>query len=175
MIEITESAVRDALRAVRYGKALNRSPLLHLAQVDARLRAEGMDDSGPAREWAFQQLAHEAVLEGLARARGGDASSSAALAPDAFLASMPADFERVDIDREAWSVLALRHVAASRAENAEVAARLAVTKRTLIRRLNRGYELLAGVLRAREARRPARAARRGRRGSVGCRGQEANG
>ena len=151
MIEITESSVRDALRAVRYGKALDRSPLLHLAQVEARLGSEGLDDSGPAREWAFQQIAHDAMLEGLAHARGGDVSSPATLAPEAFLASMPADFERVDIDREAWSVLVLRHVAASRAENAEVAARLAVTKRTLIRRLNRGYELLAGALREREA------------------------
>ena len=147
---ISEANVREAMRAMRFAKPLDRSPLLGLAAVDAARSAEGLDDRAETRAWLLQRLMSEAIEGGLARARGVAEISAEALGPAAFLADMDADYLAGEMDREAWSMLALRHVVEHRIGNPELAERLHVTKRTVIRRLGRGYALLAEAVRERE-------------------------
>ncbi|MCB0216649.1 MAG: hypothetical protein KDH92_08450, partial [Chloroflexi bacterium] len=150
LAQLTEANTREALRALRFAKPLAGSPLIHLAQVDAALAAEGLDDTPELRAWLLHRIVHTLSVTALARSRGLETLARDALTPEAFLAEMVADFRADAVDREAWSVLCLRHVAEARVANAELADRLGVTTRTVIRRLGRGYALLTDRLREQE-------------------------
>lgn len=146
---LTEANVREALRAMRFAKPLAGSPLLGLALLDAELEREGLEDASEARAWLLQRTMEEEGLAGLGRARGL-AAPAEALAPEPFLEAMAEDFRVGDLDLEAWSTLCLRHVVDARLPNPELADRMGVTKRTIIRRLGRGYALMTERLRERE-------------------------
>ncbi len=147
---ISEDSVRDLLRAIRFAKPIEHSPLSGLGWVEAALRDEGLEDNPAMRAWMLQRLVHRVLLEGLARCRGQDEIPEADLLAARFVEHMVEDFRAGEIDREAWSVLVLRHGVDDRSTNLSLAERLGTTQRTLIRRLNRGYGLLADELRERE-------------------------
>jgi formylglycine-generating enzyme required for sulfatase activity len=147
---ITEANVREALRAMRFAKPLGPSPLLSLHALDEALAAEGVEDSPEIRAWLLQRMLGKEIGLRLARARRVDALPDADLLPPRFAEGMLEDFRAGDIEREAWSMLCLRHVVDDPVANDELSERLAVTKRTLIRRLGRGYALMADALRERE-------------------------
>lgn len=151
---ITEAHLRDALRSLRFAKPLAGSPLLGLSVLDARLANEGLADTVELREWLLGQLLVEVVRAGLAGARGVAPDTLEERALEDFLEEMPRDFRPGEIDREAWSMLYLRQVLAAATPNPELAERLGVTKRTLMRRMSRGYALVADELRRMELAEP---------------------
>ena len=149
---IDRTAVHEALRAIRHGKPLDDSPLLRLSVLRARIRAMGRADSPEGREAELAGYLDQVVAERLRDLRGtGTDAGSRALTPEQELGSLEADFRAGSVDLEAWSMLYSHYLAASWVSLPKMAARLGVSSRTLTRRMDHGYELLAQELRDREA------------------------
>jgi WD40 repeat protein len=148
---ITDRAVREALHAIRYAQPLTGNPLVALAAVTARLRAEGVTDSAIGREWTLARLLEGLIAEALTALREPETRRPAAADhPTAALAQARVDFRVGDPNLEAWSVLRYRYVAPSPLQMREMAEKLGIGERTLRRRLNQGHGLLAAALREHE-------------------------
>ncbi len=149
---ITARSVREALRAIRYALPLEASPLLGMAALTLRLRAEGVADTPQSRAWLLGRYLDDVVREELSRVRaaaGVTPAEPATADPD--LAAVASDFRAGNPDLEAWSSLNYRYLSPARTQvKTELAEELQVAYRTLARRFSRGYELLADALRARE-------------------------
>jgi hypothetical protein len=150
---ITASSVREALRAIRYAKPLNDSPLVRLDVLTLRLRTEAAADTRDSRAWALGSYLEEVIWAQLTRLRGAErAPRRDEVTPDEELRLLQEDFKDGNIERGAWSMLWFRYMAVSRPQMREVADVLGVSAKTLRRRLTRGYTLFADVLRDAERR-----------------------
>ena len=147
---IAADTVRDALRAVRFAKPLRGNPLLDLAAITLRLRAEGVADTPQVREWELGRLLADVVWEHLARVREQEPNARETLTEERELALLSEDFAEGSIEREAWGMLYFRYLALNRTPVAELAGHLGVVRRTLARRLDLGHQLLADSLREAE-------------------------
>jgi len=160
---ITETAVRDALAAVRYARRL-RSPLTSLRLVEQRLRAEGVVATPENERWVLESILHETVLKELARHRAADGASqgtepgaagtppSAAVpAADEIQALLATDFRAGNREREAWSTLYARFLCPTGPRMADLPALVGASRATIARRLQTGIARLADDLRRREA------------------------
>jgi len=143
---ITPEAVREALRAVRFGKPLGASPLLGLDAVTLGLREAGLGDTAATRAWMLGRLLDDLSREALGRARGEAEAPRPGESPEAALGWLRDDFRRDRPDVEALGVLRFRYFVLTRIELGEVAEMLGVVYRTLARRLALGHTLVARAL-----------------------------
>jgi len=139
---ITANVVRDALHAMRRGSALAGSPLVELVAVDRALRGNA-DDS--TRGHALRRVLCR-LIEGHVSRDGDEVSAS--------------NSKR----KQAWGLLWSRYVDAAAGSIAELARTEGIPERTLYRRLERGYRLLADALQQAEYEFASEAARDGREG-----------
>jgi len=149
---INTPRVHEALWRMRYAQELADSPLLATAAVSAALARSGLPDTPADRAFALARLLADLLSAALARARGPGWNASGA--PDdpegAGAAELAADFASGDAAREALSAVYHRFVATGASPVAELAARAGVSRRSFERRLARGAQLLAELLRAAE-------------------------
>jgi predicted ATPase len=149
---ITAETVRDALRAVHYGKPLGNSPLLYMRIVAERQHAAGGASTAQGLEW---ELGH--VLDRFSHAKLTQVRAQACIislggnTAEAELAQLRQDFQVGHPDLEAWSLLHFRYLGVARLPMEDLAVELGTVYRTLARRLNRGHALLAEALREAEA------------------------
>lgn len=139
VVQVSESAVRDALRAIRYHRSLAGNPLLHLERVDEWLRRGGVSRDDRSREAELARLLEEVVLSHLRQLRGARASISAT--EDAML-----DFRSGRIEIECWSALYHRYLANHGMTVAAFASHVGVTVKSFDRRLASGHRLLRDAL-----------------------------
>jgi len=154
---ISDTVVRDALRAVRYGKGLKGSPLLQMDALALRLRAEGVVDTLQSREWEIGRFLDEICRERLVRLRSQVSADTEAA--DGSLARLQADFQAGLPDLEVWGLLHFRYLTAARRPLEKVASALGIVYRTLARRLDAGHALMAEALREAERKSAAAMAR----------------
>lgn len=149
---ITEAAVSSALEDVRSAADLTRQPLLDLAVVGAALVAVGARDLPEARAWALGDLLDTLVRRHLAGVGGAPAAGQASRS--AALTQVEADYLVDSPEREAWSAIWYRYLAAYGLQAKEMAAvarpgsphgRKHIQRRTAL-----GVHLLADALRAAE-------------------------
>lgn len=159
--DLSAESVRQALRAILFGKQLEDSPLLRLQTVERRAREAGGVAGRAERALVLAQLLEEIVRGRILKLRAGDEDLEAsASAQDAQVEALRRDFASGNAEREAWAMLEARYFESHGLEMQAMAARIGVSRKTLTRRLARGHELLAEQLQEREraAQRPARAA-----------------
>lgn len=148
---ISAAAVREALHAIRYGRSLRASPLIHLALVTARLRQEGLGETPESRAWALGQVIEATVCGELAALRGERPSPERPVrSPDAERRLLEADLASGQIAREAWGLLHHRYLAAGQPAMRDVIERTGVPKRTVAARVTRACASLANVLQSAE-------------------------
>lgn len=149
---ITEQTIRDTLRAIRYSKPPSEIPLLDLDVVALKLREEGVSDNPESRAWVLGRLLHEVVGVRLASKRGDELDVSTASSPSRIvdigsLDLVESDFRSGSIERESWSMLHARYLIEDAPTYTQLAGRLNQTTKTLERRLARGHQVLADVMR----------------------------
>ncbi len=149
---ITEQTIRDTLRAIRYSKPPSEIPLLDLDVVALKLREEGVSDNAESRAWVLGRLLHEVVGDRLASKRSDEPrvtnpDPSPGIVDIGSLELVQSDFRSGSIERESWSMLYTRYLLADAPTYSELAGRLSQTTKTLERRLARGHQVLADVLR----------------------------
>ncbi|MFN8422333.1 MAG: hypothetical protein U0470_02735 [Anaerolineae bacterium] len=154
---ITTDAVQHALRAIRSSTRLRGSPLLGLEALRRRLDAEGIADSREARTGLLPRWLEELAAGELARARGqvagtreGAGGAAAPASSAQRLDDLTADFAAQSAEREVWGALHFRYFSGSSLTVRQLADRIGVADKTLRRRLARGHEALADVVRDRE-------------------------
>ncbi len=148
---ITAGAVRDALRAVRYGTSLADSPLLGLDIVTVRLRSEGRAETEESRQCALAEMLSDRVWQELGRRRSpGESRARSAMTPELELSELASDFSVGNLGREAWGMLHYRFFSEAAAPVRAAEKALGVPARTLRRRVKRGCEALAEQLRIAE-------------------------
>lgn len=146
---ITDDAVLQAIERIRSAGPLANSPLLRMAAVTARLRSAGASDTAGARAWALGDLLADSVRAALV-ALGG-APDAGLRSRAAALAQVEADYLVDSPDREAWSAVWYRFLAAYPLHAQEIAAVARPGsphgRKHIQRRTERGVGLLAGALR----------------------------
>ena len=148
---ITPSEVMHALRAVRSGESLRNSPLIEMDGLLLMLRDEGLPDTSQGRAWILEKHLTDLVLVELTRLRGAEGMLDAAeITPDQELMLLRQDFVAGNPDREMWGLLYSRYLGIALPQLKTIAPTLGVVSRTLTRRLERGYRILAGLLCAEE-------------------------
>ncbi len=150
---ISEESLQRALRDIRAGRSLSRSPLLELDLLTLALRQEGLSDNPRTREWQLGVALENAVLEAIAERTGSQASPRPLAAAD-LLACLRQAFQSGRSDVEALAYLHTRYFSrlTDQLPVTGIAEALGVTDRTLQNRLRLGHRLLAEVLREREVR-----------------------
>lgn len=150
-VDITAVVVRQTLSNIRSARSLATSPLLALDALAGDHSAAGGGDSAAARTTFLRGWLEGIVWEQLMRLRGGPGEVDARRPGVAeALAQLAVDYRADSIDREAWGSLYYHYFSGSSATRGQVAAAVGVGYNTVRRRLERGDELLANVLRARE-------------------------
>lgn len=151
---IHERTVRDALRSLLFGTDLHGSPLLRLRQVEARARSGGIIPGRAERVAALKEILEEAVRGHVLRLRAHEGQEGPSELPvsvvERTVSALQRDFASGDPDREAWGMLEARYLQPQGLEMQELARRIGVSRKTLSRRLARGHERLAQLLRERE-------------------------
>lgn len=147
--EIDAASLRHALRALRYGRSLKDSSLIGLVQVTQRLGLEDLADTPQARAWALGRLLDDVVRRQLGRLRGSTPAEACAEPTDE-IANLIEDYRSDDHERQAWGTLQIRYLTQDRRPFGAVPKLVNVPGRTVRRRLARGHEALAEVLRAQE-------------------------
>ena len=142
---VTARAVRVALHAGRYGKAMD-SPLLRLHLVSAGLRADGIEDTPGSRARVLLQVLADLTADALSQRRGERPAARESAILDHELALAAEDFQAGSSEREAWSVVHFRYLTGHDEPMRILAEATGVLERTLRRRLERGCQLLAEVL-----------------------------
>lgn len=151
---ITESAVHDALNAIRYDRSLQPSGLLGLDLVGLKLAEAGMEDSAPARSWALSESMTAMVEERLAASREPMSTvemGSKHRGSGNFWQMLRALLASGDAEAMAWGLLYCRYLWAERRTMCSIADDLGIPQRTLSYRLARGRASLTDALRAAEA------------------------
>jgi predicted ATPase len=150
--QITEEEVKRALGRFRATGDLASSPLRDLDLVSRRLTHSGVGSTPGARGWALGETLHEIVLSQLTTLRGARSSPRKRdSVAESTWAALRDDFAAGNVDRESWSALYYRYLALQPLQVQELAAilfpRSAHGRRTVGRRLARGYTLLTNALR----------------------------
>jgi predicted ATPase len=150
-------SIRDALQGLRHGRRLSDNSLLQTAAVQSYLRAAALLPTSANLEWAAGDLMTCVVRQAwLAQRRSLGLAELDLRAPgqsaDTVLAE---DFSLGDPKLEAWSCLYFRYVAVCAMQVKEIAAIAypgsAHGRRSVSRRLSRGYQMLLEELRSIEA------------------------
>ena len=167
--DITADTVHATLRALRFHKPLASSPLVGLAVLEQRADAYGLrlPGTGPdpdhgseptgevasTRHTLMARLLEDTAWARLSVLRGPDrAIARDELDAQRELVLLRADFATGHIELEAWAVLHYRYFGHGRRELKDIAAEVGVSRKTLSRRLSRGYDLMARALREQELR-----------------------
>lgn len=136
-------SIRSALRAIRRGGPLAPSRLVELDVVARRLRDGGLQDTPSTREWVLCQLLEGLIRAALTGAPDADAALGA-VDPEILGSERATVFSSADSTRQAWLVVYWHHVVGTGAgQLQDLAAHLDISSRTLTRRLEQGYLLLA--------------------------------
>jgi len=145
---ITAATVGETLHSLAKGRANPDTPFVSLAQVTARLRDDKLLDSPELRLLALERVFRDAITDELVRMLEQRGDDRVAMIRDGAVLDGPVSPSSREI--EAWAALHARFVAMRRGPANDLGRMFGMTGRTFYRRLERGYQLLADVLRNRE-------------------------
>ena len=148
---ISEAAIRQALRAMRYSLSFKDNGLLALDTVALGLRSDRMPDTRQGREWVLAQTLRNMVWSEMGRLRGSDVDIALdSLDQPRETALIEGDFQLGNPALECWTALYARYLALREWQVGELADLLGLNYRTLERRISRGYGLLTQAMRSEE-------------------------